>query len=52
MIRSIWFSVELPANNARPEGEGRGEGALMTGGGGALMTGGGGVLMTEREGHS
>ena len=36
MIRSIWFSVELPANNALPEGEGRG----------------GGALMTEGEGHS
>ena len=40
MMRSIWFSEELPANSALPKGEGQRGGALMTEGegqrGGAL----------------
>ena len=36
MMRSIWFSVELPANNARPEGRGIEGGTLVMEGEGHL----------------
>ena len=42
MMRSIWFSVELPANSALPEGRA---------GGGALVTEGRGTH-DRGEGHS